>query len=198
MALVLTLGLLVAGTLPSLAQEKTQESAQSGPLNFIIKEEDKKDIDFDKLFDAMPEDIRVELAKEAEQQYNQCTTKATYSKYYDCKCIAEEFLHARIMQGPEIASQNLIREVTLKCPYIEGIAGMQYKRCEQLFEMDVVFDLEKFCTCYANSIAKNFAKKPSLHSQYINLLSGRAMSECGYDEDTRKYEKLQKQQQKIR
>lgn len=194
MALILTLGLLLTSVTSSMAQNKTQDATQRGPLNFIIEEEDKEEIDFDKLFSELPEDIQVDLATEAEQQYNRCANKGTFSKYYDCKCVAEKYLHARIMQGPEKGRQNLLTEVVLECPYAEGIAGFQYQKCVKRFGMDVVFDLEKFCTCYANSIAKNFAEKPSMHSQYVNFLTNRAMSECGYNDDVMEYRKLQQQQ----
>lgn len=198
MALVLTLGILVMNVTSSVAQEKTQDAAQRGPLNFIIEEENKEKIDFDQLFSKLPEDIQVDLAREAEQQYNRCASKGTFSKYYDCKCVAEKYLHARIMQGPETGKHNLLTDVVLECPYEEGIAGFQYQKCVKRFAMDVVFDLEAFCTCYANSIAKNFTEKPSMHSQYVNLLSNRAMTECGYHEDVMKYRKLQQQQDQIR
>ncbi len=170
-----------------------EDAVNRGPLNFILEQENKDGINYRKVFDQLPEDIRVDLMIETEQQYNQCTSKGSYSKYYDCQCIAIKFLDKRIEIGPDMASQHIIRDVTLECPYPAGIAGISYQKCEDMFEMDIVGNLEEFCTCVANSISKNFSARPSMHSQYISFLNGRAMTECGYQEEQRNYRKLEKE-----
>lgn len=188
--------ILTLSTSSGFAQ--TGQTEGQGPLNFWIEKENTEEINYRKVFEQLPDEIQSDLMIEAEKEYQKCTRKGAYSKYYDCRCIAIKFLDARIKRGPEAHSQHILGEVTLECPYAAGVAGLSYRKCESMFAMGIVGDLDKFCTCFANSVAKTFSAKPSMHSQYVSYLHQKAIAECGYDEEVDNFERLERQRDILR
>lgn len=164
--------------------------AQESSFNwdFLDIEKQEEGINYRKVFEQLPEDIRTELMNETVQEYEKCSLKGIYSHFHDCQCVAVKYLDERIKRGPEVASELIMMDIQTQCPDAASIAGYQYVQCEDLFAFDVIGNLDKFCACYANNIAKAYTKKPSSHSTYVTMLAANAMNECGYGEEKLKYE----------
>lgn len=178
------------------AQQTTGAQSASpygtGPLGFLMEEENKEGRNYRVIFEQLPEDIRVELIEEVTREYNKCQRKGTFSKYYNCECVAIAYLDERIKQGPEPHSQTLLRQVVTQCPYPEGVAGVSYKKCEDMMAFSVVGNLDEFCTCFANFVSDEFTERPSQHSEYISVLHRQAMGECGYQQEIIDYRRIEK------
>lgn len=173
------------------AQQTTRSQSASpygsGPLNFLMEQENEEGMNYAAVFAQLPEDIRADLMEEVTQEYRKCERQGSFSKYYNCECVAIAYLDERIKQGPEPHSQTLLRQVVTQCPYPEGIAGVSYMKCEDMMGFSVVGDLEEFCTCFANFVSEKFTERPSQHSGYISALHRQAMGECNYQQELDDY-----------
>lgn len=198
-SLLILLCLVLAMPYGSAFAQQSAESPQtgsaapytSGPLNFLMEQENEEGINYMAVFEQLPEDIRVDLMEEVTREYQKCENQGVFSKYYNCECVAIAYLDERIKQGPGPHSQTLLRQVVTQCPFPEGTAGISFRKCTDMMMMTVVGDLDKFCTCFANFVSKKFTERPSQHSEYISFLHRQAMGECGYQQEMDDFRRIE-------
>jgi hypothetical protein len=133
-----------------------------------------------KSYESLPPEIQGELADEAQKVYDDCTFGEQYSQFHDCECIAVQYLDKRILAGPDATEGQLMSEISGSCVNKAGVAGYYYPTCHKQFSAFIksLDDLDKFCICYANTMAKKYAEQPSLYRFHLRNLTGAALSEC--------------------
>lgn len=119
-------------------------------------------------------DIPDEWIKEAQAFGKECAQSRIMPMYFDCRCMEVQYLDRRITLGPETDKSVLVQGIGPKCSDGTGISGHLYNNCKQyslLLPADI--DLEKFCSCYGNTYAKEYEQlNISLNSQqHIGLMS---------------------------
>ena len=76
---------------------------------------------------------------------------------------------------------ELITEIKRICVNEAGVSAYYYRQCTGFSAMTAfmrISNLEEFCTCYGNAMAKNYAKQPSLYRQHIQNLRKAAFRSC--------------------
>ena len=135
-------------------------------------------------FDKPPEKEAIQTyRKEAENEYDRCVTNNSFSSYWECECIKRKFLEARINKGPDIHSQNILRDITTQCPNPQGVADMERKKCEAYDVAGAFPDIEDhqaFCSCVSENLSEAFAANPSTSGGMINFMRRNAWRECGH------------------
>jgi hypothetical protein len=120
-------------------------------------------------------DIPDEFITEARAFYQQCSTTAHLSQYYDCKCLATKFLDKRIEKGDEPTKGQIARLVQGECLDASGAAGYEYQRC--LAQPSLVpsngIPPEDYCACVGSTYARLYegGGMRVSSSTFINLKS---------------------------
>lgn len=154
-------------------------SASGKSLSYL--NQDGEEINYRKIFDKLPPDIQKSLEDEAQGQFSLCNSDPLYSRTYDCRCMAVKYLDERIKRGPETSNAVIRRAVQLQCVDVASLAGLQYQNCQDSYGYFLKWKADEFCKCYANSVAKYFAKNPSNKTDYLPSLGVSAAQECDYD-----------------
>jgi len=129
-----------------------------------------------------PKDIPDILMKEVEEIERNCNYNTLYASYHDCRCIAVKFLDARLNSNPEGSRDAIYQRVANECPNEPGIAGYIYKGCVDVMQYARPKDFDTFCTCAANSVARNYTSRPAMNMRYIDNLRKKAFISCGIGE----------------
>lgn len=130
------------------------------------------------LFAALPEDIKTEILEEVQTTYNDCARNEEYSIFHDCECISVKFLDARVLAGPEVPHNRIYQNIMQECVNDAGVAGFSYDSCASVMKYDRLDDLDKYCSCYANEVAKIYAKNPNTSTAYINDIGVKSYLKC--------------------
>lgn len=139
---------LLSPSAASLAQESFDPADILAP-----REGNKPDLKY------KDEDLPIEFIKEALNFGEECGDSRIMSMYFDCHCMATEFLDQRIKLGPETDKEVIAQNVGPQCADGAGIAGRLYETCKQDYvSVPVELDLEEFCSCYGNTYAKLYER----------------------------------------
>jgi len=130
------------------------------------------------LYAQLPPEIQEELNEEAQKIYTDCSFSSRYAQFHDCRCLAIQYLDKRIMKGPEATEAALLTAIAGECVNDAGVAGYYYPQCKAQFSSLITSNIEEFCTCYANQMAKNYAKQPSLYHYHLRNLTSAAFRSC--------------------
>jgi hypothetical protein len=139
------------------------------------------------IFEQLPEEIKEQITDEMQELYERCTKDKMSAKYKDCKCVAMKYIDIRVMEPPEKKKDEIAHMAiaqSAECINDAEIAGYHYPICLQNF-IDIVINAEGYCTCYANSMAKNYLKygdNPRVSLLALNEIVGEecAMNRYGF------------------
>lgn len=155
---------------PALAQ---------APGTYIVK---------DSLYFTMDDGIQSpeEMIEEAEYVQGVCSSDPYHTLYFDCECIAAQFLQAREIAGPMKPQYEILNDLTkgrrATCANTVGIAGETYSYCMDYSatrrELETKAENESYCTCAANKAASDFTRSPRLSISHIRSVKVDAMSYC--------------------
>lgn len=102
---------------------------------------------------------------EAEKFRLYCQGKPSMSDYYDCGCLAVEYLKRRNDVGPFTHGSSIMSDISGTCQDATGAAGTMYNQCVgKSPSLPEGTDVEAFCSCFGNAYAELFVKmnrKPS-------------------------------------
>ncbi len=129
------------------------------------------------------EDISPQYLEEMELIFQECTQSDLLSTYYDCQCQAMRFLDERILAGPEVYYGHIRNNLRKECLNLPGIAGMSLGVCNEQMQAQNFKNYDKLCECFANTVARNFAKRPYLESRNIISLQRDAYVSCGVTDE---------------
>jgi len=129
------------------------------------------------IFKALPPDIQEEILDEVQSVHDKCMGKGLYSKLHSCKCIASLFMDKRL-EEPDKPSEFIVSEVTNSCPNKEETAGYGYTNCIDLNQHSNIKNIDRYCSCVGNELARIYALRPKASYQYITSLSASAYSAC--------------------
>lgn len=125
------------------------------------------------------EQIPREFLVEADAFYQRCSTTAQFYQYYNCDCLAAEYLDARI-NDPFAQEGILIMRVKKQCIDPMEAVGYEYSSC---MENGTIFpegvDPADYCECYAREYGRVFSaagKSPS--GRLITAVIARAHLNC--------------------
>ncbi len=189
--LILTLLLI---PFPSLAQDQKpadpallQKAKDRAAEEAYEKKLMRQDLGYQDSLDYTLDDGKMskeEMKKEAEYIYGLCATNVFQKTYFNCKCLAGEFLAEREKLGPTALQYDIMQRLTQsgkgKCGNIEQVAGESYNSClmySRAFR-ELAKDHETMCQCAANKVAENFRKKPLLDPSYVSSLNAKALIQC--------------------
>lgn len=95
--------------------------------------------------------VIIEVTKYGEE----CRDDDEMNKYFDCRCLASEYLDARMKLGEDASAADVKMEIRDRCRNAAGIAGSVYERClENIMMQPKDKSPEEFCSCYANTYGK--------------------------------------------
>ena len=116
----------------------------------------QKDAPLDNMSD-IPDDYIMESNEFAEI----CRNDDEMPLYFDCRCLAVEYLDHRIDVGPDISSSTIRNRLGENCKDGTGIAGKLYEECISDFRnMPDVSDPEEYCECVGSGFARQFEALP--------------------------------------
>ena len=153
-----------AQTAPSHNLQATDQSAPAKSLDNIFGMPQKK-------IPPTPEQI-----DESFKVYDQCNGSDMVGRYYDCDCLARNFLEIR-PANPKTPIDDLVQIVRKDCANTSNIAGDAYDQCVT-WSAKLRTDYIQYCTCYANSYAKKFAATPSDSIRGREALMTVALDNC--------------------
>lgn len=120
------------------------------------------------------------VIREAKIFERYCKTQANFRPYYNCECLAANFLNERIAQGPEATRSAIMLQIETTCYDATESAGIQYETCmgnALLLPRNV--NPEEYCTCYANTFSKIFeGMKAKISPPSIMKVQTEAHTEC--------------------
>ncbi len=104
-------------------------------------------------------DVPDEYLKEAQAYYESCEANGNISAYYDCRCMAAQYLDKRIERGPDITPSSIVLSIGPGCMDSARIAGSNYTEClSRAPVLPTNQSVEEYCTCYANKFAKIYSR----------------------------------------
>lgn len=125
------------------------------------------------------EQIPYEFIVEAEQFLNRCSTTAQFFQYYNCDCLAANFLDERI-KDPFAQEGIIVMRIKSQCIDPIEAVGKEYTHCMQsgtIFPDGV--DPASYCECFAREYGRIYrvaGKSPS--SRLITAVTARAHLNC--------------------
>ena len=121
--------------------------------------------------------------KEAEKFEKYCRQAPNLYTYYNCECMAANFLDERIKQGPEASRSGILQSIEGECQDAIEAAALQYETClgnALLLPKDI--DPETYCTCFGNKFAIIFQdNKVKVSPSNITRVQTQAHAECRKD-----------------
>ncbi len=157
-SLLCVLALFAGVSMPAYAQ-----SAPQSAMDFLDKRE--------KSPQPTPQQIDESFAV-----YDACQGSDMVRKYYNCECVGSTFLQMRALR-PNDKQSDLIVDARKKCANTVDVAGAAYNNCLE-WATTVRSDYESYCTCYANTFAKNFSQHPSDSIRGRTMMMTSALGEC--------------------
>lgn len=167
MKLQFYIALLVAATLPSGPRAEPQESGRSS---------------LPAAFHRLPPDKQNAVLREAGDAKASCEDNRVMRQYQDCNCIAEKFVEARIAAGSDMSANTLLSRISEAYPNPPTIVKHQKSRCLELMRYTAEYDsgdLEKFCSCVGDTVAKIYTAKPTSNSYALIEYYSNAQMACG-------------------
>lgn len=174
-------------TLPSFAQgEESVSSLASEPASSQSSASHSdstqgaagSDVDFSKASDRQ--------LKEAQKFFDKCEINEVLSNEHDCRCLAGEYLTARIKMGDDVSYKEVFASVRNTCPLkgkkldVEGPVGAEDLTDEQIEEAQKVYDrcakdqmmrMNHDCKCLASRFIDKRKELGRLVSEEQVLLS---------------------------
>ncbi len=144
--------------------------------------------EFDSLFDDAPKKAPRTITPEDYDRYIQeardgywlCEKDKEYQRSYDCRCVAGEIFNTRIDSGDFMGgSQKLFVASLETCKSPEKLANYYYQHCIS-WNASTRRDADEYCTCYGNSIGRNFARATFTSGHHTQQVVKNAMKECGF------------------
>lgn len=128
---------------------------------------------------------------EARVIFENCQTQQVMRENFDCKCVGVNYLQGRILRGPLADKYQLERDSQKGCVDTAQVAGKHFDRCLS-WAIGFRNDYARFCSCYANAIARSMAEKPTLtYASRDNMMTA-ALSQCNITGDLRRREQQRK------
>jgi hypothetical protein len=126
------------------------------------------------------EDIPDRYLKEAEEYRQYCQQRNLLRTYYNCDCMALEYLQTRIDLGPSIDRTAIIIKIGGTCVDVTNAAGLAYKECKDMWSLlGLRTNEERYCSCVGSTYAKMYKAaglQPS--SRVFSRIKNNAMSVC--------------------
>lgn len=125
-----------------------------------------------------------EMEEEAQYVYDICNRNPFQNQYFDCGCIAGDFLIQREKLGPMVMQDDIFTAVTsgpnARCANAPMIANLAYNNCLDFVKIANITREEtpEFCTCAANKAALDFAKTPKLDTTFSTSVASNALIYC--------------------
>ncbi|NCC61934.1 MAG: hypothetical protein EOM12_13565 [Verrucomicrobiae bacterium] len=128
--------------------------------------------------------------EDRERFYRACEDHRFQNVYYDCQCLADEYLEKRLEYGekkpPEGQIESAIYGERLdeRCADLPAIADYMYKQCITQLTFMRHRNSEEVCSCFGNTYASSYAANPSLNSsspRNLKDMQVRAYLDCGYN-----------------
>lgn len=165
----------IPGPTPTQNQDPQQAQTAALPGRGLLPEEGPQNL---------PEPSRQEM-DEALNAYRICNNGGA-KMYFDCNCVSTTYLQLRVIERVKLRTAGagkrsdgfMIQEQALKsCPNSPALAGNTYTMCKS-WAPRMFDDAEGFCSCYANTYARTFAKTPT-NSIFANRdMMKASMSSC--------------------
>lgn len=126
-----------------------------------------------------PSEIPEIVLQEAYAVEKSCENNYFYSSFHDCRCVAVKFMDARLKSDPSRSKDQVLSSIANQCADEVRVAGFVYHGCEGFMKFNRPNDFESFCTCSANTVAREYARNPMLNMRYIENLRKNAYVQCG-------------------
>ena len=126
------------------------------------------------------EKIPYEYLVEAEEFHQKCQTNPKYYQYYNCDCLASNYLDERVKVGPKESQSGVFLSIKRTCFDGTFAAGKRYESC---ITDGTIFprgqEPEAYCECYANEFAAVFEKSGvTPNTKTLTYLQARAHQNC--------------------
>jgi len=96
---------------------------------------------------------------EAQEFFQSCKNTPNMATYYDCECLASQYLSERQEQGPDAVYSSIFQAIRKECPNTEAAAGYMYGECQKMGTLVARHQpLDEFCECAGNTFAKLYTK----------------------------------------
>ena len=131
------------------------------------------------IYNQLPPEDQKRLMEETTKVEATCLSKGLFSSFHDCTCVATRFFEERIFK-PEL-NYSIIQLADIyaeECPNLPGVAGHAFKQCKGTYATALSYNLEEFCTCYANEYAQIFSKDARAFIPHMAKVGARAMIAC--------------------
>ncbi len=117
--------------------------------------------------------------READNFRAECYGDVVRGWYYNCECLAYEYLEARI-KNPKVPKSSITLIISNKCVDASGAAGFQFDQCiNSRAPKDRSKESEEYCTCFANTFARLFEQSGAAPSTSLyGYLQSQAMIAC--------------------
>jgi hypothetical protein len=122
-----------------------------------------------------------EYLEEMQAQYKECTSDPVFSQFHECRCFAMKYLDTRVTMGPKATLLDIRRQAEKGCTNVPAIAGTYYGKCLSSNQTQID-NVDEFCTCFANAMARNFSKNPGSSIDHFVGLQNLSNQQCGYVE----------------
>ncbi len=132
------------------------------------------------ILDQLDPDLVNELLEEMQQVHDTCASDGLQSRFYDCECLAVQYLDKRLEMGPEASNGKIMMQINKECANPVGVAGYSYGVCEERMILMNRPDFKSVCECFANTVAKTYGERPRLESRYWQRVQAYAYTQCGY------------------
>lgn len=126
-----------------------------------------------------PEDIPDILMAEFVDVQTNCENNYYYSSFHDCRCVAVQYLEARMKGDPSLSRDQVFKQVAAKCPDKVAIAGFIYPACYDLMKTQSPDNYRSLCECTAREVAEKYTQRPIVSLSYIESLRRNAFLTCG-------------------
>ena len=107
-----------------------------------------------------------------------CDKTSTMNSYFDCSCLAMNYLDKRVELGPKAKQDSIIFKINTTCPNAPAIAGHHYKICEDASMFRNRKDYKTYCECFGRTVAKLYETAPRQSSIYKQYIMKQAYIQC--------------------
>lgn len=134
-------------------------------------------------------DIPDVYIKEAMAFHSKCMNSHQKRAYYDCRCLAVQYLDERVKRGPDADSQEIVMSIGSGCEDGTGATGQMYTECITNGAMvPPETDMDTYCECLASTYGQLYeTSKLAMNSRTYVRLKTQAKVMCTNPELARKY-----------
>ncbi|MCB1563460.1 MAG: hypothetical protein KDJ75_07795 [Alphaproteobacteria bacterium] len=134
-------------------------------------------------------DIPDVYIKEALAFHERCMQDTQKRMYFDCRCLAGQYLEKRMERGLDASPQSIALAVGPGCEDGTGAAGETYRQCVTNGAMiPPDMDLGKYCECFASTYGKLYeGYRPHMNSATFVRLQAQAKLTCTDPDMAKKY-----------